>query len=194
MVAKFVDQTIFHGDSSLGIKSIYNKTPDVFKVEKGKEWNTKESDPYHDIISIISKLNKTSGYEPNFMVLSHETYYSLFRCNKNSTPYIKMIEDAEIFPNGKKDIYKVPNWIIPAGCGLIGNSSRVTVERYVYELESENTKSISDDKGLYSCFYLQKPEDRDENNMWNFNLHTYQGIGIHTDNAFLRLENLTKNP
>lgn len=188
-----VNNMIFNGSPSYDAEGIYKDAGDNFTVEKGKEWNTKDGNPYNDIISIISKLSETSRYRPKFMVLSHDAYFSLLKCNKMGVICIKMIEDAGIFPNGRKDIYRVPNSIISSGCGLIGDSSQNNIERYVQKPKYDGMKSISEDEGVYSGIYIQKPEEIDENNKWNFNLRTQQGLHIKRNDAFLRLENLIKS-
>lgn len=45
-------------------------------------------------------------------------------------------------------------------------------------------KNISEDEGVYLCIYLQQSVKMDENNIWNFNLRTQEGMSIHFNDAF----------
>lgn len=194
IVAESIEDMIFNGIPELGIEGVYrNAQTDPYTVVNG--WNTREGDPYDDIISMVSRLGETSKYRPKFMVLSPEAYYSLARTNEFGVSYMKMVEDAGIFPNGRKDIYMVPSNanpesgpIIPMGCGLIGDFGSNIAERYVQQIQAER---ISGDVEHYADIYLQD-FPMDANNMWLFNVQTYQGLGIHFKDAFLKLENLVK--
>jgi hypothetical protein len=193
IVAESIEDMIFNGIPELGLEGIYSDAPaESFTVTKG--WDTKEGNPYDDIISMISKLGETSKYKPKFMVVAPEAYYCLARTNEFGVSYMKMVEDAGIFPNGRNDIYIAPSNanpdsdpIIPPGCGLIGDFGSSIAERYVQQTQAER---ISGEGEYYVDIYL-KDFPMDANNMWLFNLQTYQGLGIHFKNAFLKLEKLT---
>ena len=196
IVAESIEDMIFNGIPEIGIEGIYANAPEEpFTVTT--PWNTKEGNPFDDIISMISKLGETSKYKPKFMILSPEAYYSLARTNDFGVSYIKMVEDAGIFPHGRDDIYMAPSNanpesgpIIPEGGGLIGDFGSNVAERYVQQTQAQR---ISGEGEHFVDIYLQDFA-MDPNNMWLFNVQTYQGLGIHFKEAFLKIDGLTKTP
>jgi hypothetical protein len=195
VVAESIERMIFNGIPELGIEGIYTSAPQTYTVTNA--WNTTNGDPHDDVLQMVSMLEGTSPYEPKFMILSRDAYRMLSKVNKMGISYMSMIEDAEIFPNGRKDIYKAPapanreaDPIIPPGCGLIGDYGSTVAQRFVQQTQAER---LSGEEEHYVDIYLED-FPKNANNMWLFNVLTYQGLGIHFKDAFLKLEGLTKTP
>ena len=193
VVAESIERMIFNGIPELGIEGVYTSAPQTYAVTNS--WDGDNRDPYEDIVKMVSLLEETSPYEPKFMILSRDAYRMLSKVNNMGVSYMSMIEDAGIFPNGRKDIYKAPQPanreaepIIPPGCGLIGDYGSAVAQRFVQQIQAER---ISGEEEHYADIYLRE-FPMDKNNNWSFNVQTYQGLGIHFKDAFLKIEGLTK--
>jgi uncharacterized linocin/CFP29 family protein len=192
IVAESIEDMIFNGIPELGIKGIYNDTNKSFDAPN--PWDSKDGNPYEDVISMVSQLSENGRYRPKFMVLSPDAYYALAKTNNLGVSYLKMIEDAGFFPNGRNDIYMAPananpihDPIIPAGGGLIGDFGNNIAERYVQQTQANR---IEGEEEHYSDIYL-RDFPMNSNNLWEFNVQTYQGLGVHFNAAFLKLGKLT---
>ena len=193
VVAESIERMIFNGIPEVGIEGIYSSAPQTYTVTN--TWDSATRDPYDDVLQMVAMLEETSPYEPKFMILSRDAYRMLSEVNKMGVSYMSMIEEAGIFPNGRKDIYKAPHPanreadpIIPPGCGLIGDFGSTVAQRFVQQIQAER---LSGEEEHFADIYL-RDFPMDINNRWSFNVQTYQGIGIHFKDAFLKIEGLTK--
>jgi uncharacterized linocin/CFP29 family protein len=192
LVAESIEDMIFNGIPELNIKGIYKDAGKIFKTSTS--WNTEKADPYTDIVNIVGQLNESSRYKPKMMVLGSNAYWSLFKTNNMGVSYMKMIEDAGIFPNGRNDIYMAPApanpdspLIIPPTDGVIGDFGNNIAERYV---QNGTGKQNTNKEYPSEIDLIDFPMDK--NNLWAFNVQTYQGLDIHYKDAYIKLENLTK--
>jgi uncharacterized linocin/CFP29 family protein len=198
LVAESIEDMIFNGIPELNIPGVYKYAGKKYPVQKGNEWNRSQSDPYSDIIKIMGMLGETSQYKPKFMVLGSEAYYSFLRVNSLGLSFLKMVEDAGVFPDGRGSIFISPapanldhGPIIPPDGGLIGDFGPNISERYVQNNLGDN---VTDSAGDYTGEISLVEFPMDKNNMISFNVQTYQGIDIHYLNAYVRLENLIAPP
>lgn len=192
VVAESIERMIFNGIPELGIEGIYSSAPQTYTVTN--TWDSDAMNPHKDILKMVAMLEETSPYEPKFMILSRDAYRMLSEVNKMGVSYMSMIEEAGIFPNGRNDIYKAPHPanreadpIIPPGCGLIGDFGSTVAQRFVQQIQAER---LSGEEEHFADIYL-RDFPMDINNRWSFNVQTYQGIGIHFKDAFLKIEGLT---
>lgn len=196
LIAESVERMIFQGLPKYGVEGIYANAGNTIKVPDGEEWNRRDINVYESVIEMVSKLEETSRYEAKWMLLSPEVYYALMKTSKMDSTFKKLITEAGLFDNGK-NIFKAPlpaardgDPIIPLGCGLIGDYGNNIAERYVQE---HHFDSVHGEEEILSDISFQA-FDMDKNNVFNFNLETHQGMGIHYNDAFLRLENLMAFP
>ena len=195
LVAESVEDMIFNGIPELEMQGIYKDAGNTFT--SANPWNVDGGDPYKDILDMVSTLTETSQYKPRMMVLDPRAYWALAKTNDHGVSHLKMVEDAAIFPNGRKDIYISPSRanlegapIIPSGGGLIGDFDKNIAERYVQSPLGSGVSTDEPYKGEISL--VEFPMN--SNNHWSFNVQTYQGINLHYTDAFVRLENVAKTP
>jgi len=181
LVREEIENLILNGNDSLNIKGIYADAGanggSAYSVEEDKEWNTASADIVSDFLEMVELLEP---YEPGRMLLDPKAYMMLFKPNSFGIKPIDHI--AEFFPNGKADIYKVPQFLfgedkqdttpIPAATGLLCAYGNDFGERWVEE--EVNLRQ-------------QVP---DENENIPYNIVTYQTVDIHQTGAYLKLDNL----
>jgi uncharacterized linocin/CFP29 family protein len=176
LVMERIEDMIFNGYDPLNIKGIYADAGATFTVDDGYEWNTSNAQPYNDMVDAFAMLESSGQYTGKKLVLSPTAYREAFKTNVNGIVYMDQI--ASLFPNGKNDIFKAPrtasgNTIIPEAGGLLCDFGNGVAERYVEE-------EIN----------LQQDFAMDENNLFPFNVVTYQSLDVHRVEAFLKLDNL----
>lgn len=177
LVMEAIEDMIFNGNSSMGLSGIYADAGDTFTVDSGYEWNTSSGQPFNDVVDMFGLLENGGQYTGKKLILSPRAYRSAFKTNINGISYMKQI--AELFPNGMNDILKAPltanqaTTIIPEDGGVLCDYGNGIAERYVEE-------EIN----------LQQDFEMDENNLFPFNVVTYQALDIHRTEAFLKLDNL----
>lgn len=194
LIAESVERMIFNGLPEYGIEGIYRDAGGVYKVPKGQEWDKEGVNVYESVVDMVSKLEETSRYEAKWMILSPEVYYKLMRTSKMDSTFKSMIIGSDLFDKGA-NIYRAPlpaskdhDPIIPPGCGLIGDYGNNIAERYV---QAHHFDKIYGDEDVVADISFQAFE-MNENNVFPFTLETHQGMGIHYNDAFLRLENLVE--
>jgi uncharacterized linocin/CFP29 family protein len=180
LVLEGIEDLIFNGNPALKIKGIYEDAGDTYTVEDGYEWNADTAQPFNNMIAAMGQLNSTGKYTGKKLVLSPLAYWSAHKTNSLGISYFDQI--AGLFPNGKADIFQAPptangevdgTTIIPQTGGLLCDFGNSVAERY--EEEAVN---------------LQQDFAMDENNLFPFNVLTYQSLDIHRLEAFLKLDNL----
>jgi uncharacterized linocin/CFP29 family protein len=177
LVMERLEDLIFNGNATLGIKGIFADANDTFTVDNDYEWNTSQGQPYNDIVDAFGQLESSGQYTGKKLILSPKAYRAAYKTNINGISYMNQI--ANLFPGGQKDIFKAPltadqgTTIIPEDGGLLCDFGNGIAERYVEE-----------DINLQQDFAM------DENNLFPFNVVTYQSLDIHRVEAFLKLDNL----
>lgn len=179
MVREGIEELIFLGNSTLGIKGIYADAGNTYEVEDGKEWNEDDAQIVNDVIRMFAALPAKYADMPKKMALSYNAYMMLFKVNDMNIAAIDTIE--KLFPNGRADIYVAPETIygedeevtvIPEDGGVLGVFGNIVAERWVEE--EVNLREM--------------PSNEDD--VIPYNIVTYQTVDIHDVNAFVKLENL----
>lgn len=177
LVLENIEDLIFNGDDALGIKGIYADAGLSFTVDDGYEWNTSQGQPYNDVVDMFGLLRSSGQYRGKKLILSPKAYMEAFKTNTMGVSYMDQI--AKLFPNGLADIFEAPatangdSTIIPEDGGVLCDYGNGIAERYVEEEVN-----------------LQQDFAMDENNLFPFNVVTYQSLDIHFVNAFVKLGNL----
>lgn len=201
VLAESIERMILNGLPKYGIEGIYANAQGgddgIYTVPKGEEWDKPEAHVYESVVDMVSKLEETSRYKAQWLMLSSRAYYKLMKTNKLGTnSFLEMIEGAGLFNNGK-NIFKAPlpanqelDPIIPEGTGLIGDYGNHIAERYT---QAHYFGGIEGDEEVVSEIDF-RAIPLNENNTFVFNLESYQGMSIHFNEAFLRIENLLSTP
>lgn len=178
LVLERLENLIFNGEPTLGIDGIYADAGlDPYVIDDGYEWNTSNGQPFNDMVDMFGTLNATNKFRGKKLALAPRAYWAAQKTNINGISYFDQI--AKLFPNGANDIYIAPltadqdRTIIPADGGLLCDYGPRIAERLVEE-------EIN----------LQQDFEMDENNLFPFNVVTYQSLDIQELDAFLPLENL----
>ena len=177
LVLESIEDMIFNGIPELGIKGIYADAGDTYTVEEGYEWNNAAAQPFDNMIEAMGQLASSGQYLGKKLILSPLAYWSAHKTNSLGVSYFDQI--STLFPNGKADILQAPSTanggstIIPIDGGVLCDFGNGVAERY--EEEAVN---------------LQQDFAMDENNLFPFNVITYQSLDIHRVEAFLKLDNL----
>ena len=177
LVAESIENMIFNGVDDLDIKGIFADAGDTYTVEEDHEWNTEDCNPFNDIVGAASLLGK---YKPRKLVLSQKAYMNAWKVNTMGVSYMDNI--AKLM-GGMQNIYIGPSTadgnstIIPEDGGLICDFGQNIAERYVEE--EINTQSD---------FAM------DKNQMYPFNILTYQVSVPHYLDAFVAIDNLIAEP
>lgn len=177
LVLERLENLLFNGETALDIKGMYADAGKSFTLDEGYEWNTSNGQPFNDMLAMFAKLNKENKYMGKKLALSPLPYWAAHKTNVNGISYFDQI--AKLFPNGANDIYIAPltadqnRTIIPADGGLLCDYGSRIGERYV-----EEEINLQQDFGM------------DENNLFPFNVITYQTLDIHYLDAYMQLGNL----
>lgn len=177
LVLEAIEDMVFNGIPELKIKGIYADAADTYAVEDGYEWNSSNAQPFNDMIAAMGQLASSGKYIGKKLILSPLAYWSAHKTNTLGVSYMDQI--ASLFPNGKADIFQAPSTanggetIIPVDGGVLCDFGNGIAERYV-----EEEVNLQQDFGM------------DENNLFPFNVLTYQSQDIHRTEAFLKIDNL----
>jgi len=177
LVAESIEEMIFNGVPALDVKGIYTDAGKTYTVPEGEEWNTSSGNPYNNIVEACAVLRKGTTFRQKKLVLSSTAYMNAFKTNSLGISYADQI--AKLFPNGANDIIEAPETVnqgtvpIPEDGGLLCDFGLRVARRYVEE-----------DINLQSDFQM------DKNNMYPFNVLTYQVLDMVEEDAFVQLENL----
>ena len=177
LVAESMEDMIFNGVPELEIKGIYADAGSTYTVESDYEWNKDKAEPFNDMVKAFAQLESNGKYTGRKLILSPTAYRTAFKTNTLGISYMSQI--AGLFPNGMADIVKAPqtangnSTIIPVDGGVLCDFGKGVAERYVEE-----------DVNVQGDFPMN------EDNLFPFNVLTYQSIDIHRVEAFLKLDNL----
>jgi len=183
------------------------------------EWDKSSgADPYADIVGAAELLEETSRYHAMFAVVSAKALRMFSRRNSFGISYASMIEDASdrhFFPNGMEDFHIGP---MPANkysddaettlstpilggndVGLIGDFGNRVAERYVQSLSTGLAISDVLNDGAQGQPQADNPQPQGDialreylpgrDNLYPYNIQTFQGLDIHYLDAFCALSN-----
>jgi uncharacterized linocin/CFP29 family protein len=190
LVLENIEDLIFHGDQTLGIKGIYtnatgnNSTPAT--LAGGKEWDapaTTSDDIFNDVVNFVEILTDNTKYTADKMLISRKARMQLFKVDQyTKTSAAAILAESGLFTGGMADILEHP----------------------LYENDSRNANSPFFTKGEGLIFtYNPKVADRvveeevnlrmkgeNESDQYPFNIVTYQTIRVKRTDAFMQLGNL----
>jgi len=178
-VLESVEDMIFNGISEIGIKGIYADAGKSYTVTDNYEWNTTNGNPLNDVVSMMGELTEDGLYgdAEKRLVLSPKAFWAAHKTMPNSNlTFISQI--AALFKNGMADIFQAPATanagatIIPEDGGVLAAFDQEVAERYVEE--EINLRQYAEN----------------DNQIYPFNVVTYQSLDIHDVNAFVKLDNL----
>jgi len=178
-VLESVEDMIFNGIDELNIKGIYADAGKSYAVTDNYEWNTTNGNPLNDVVGMMGELTEDGLYgdAEKRLILSPKAYWAAHKTMPNSSlSFISQI--ALLFKNGMNDILLAPATanggatIIPEDAGVLAAFDQEVAERYVEE----------------EINLRQYAENEDQ--MFPFNVVTYQSIDIHDVNGFVKLDNL----
>ena len=152
-------------------------------------------------------LEETSRYHARWAVLPAKAIRNFSNTTSLGISYAQMIRDASdknFFPNGMDDFYPCPMPalkysndaetilkppIVGTGKeGVIGDYGNRVAERYVQNIASGIAVNDGLDEAPQGDIALvDYPKNRD--NLWPFNIQTYQGVDMHYIDAFCKITN-----
>ncbi len=172
IVAKDVDDIIFNGDPSAGVKGIYADAGDDFTVTTGYEWNSPTNrNPLDTIIDALTQFEASGLYDAKKakLCLSPMAYRLAWKQAPGSGN-VYMEEIAKQFSTTPDAVLKSNR--IPADGGLIAAFDKQVAER-----------NVEEEPNLIE-FGLQP------NSEYPFNFETYQAYHVKKTDGFLQLKNL----
>jgi uncharacterized linocin/CFP29 family protein len=175
-VMEALELTIFQGLEVLDIPGIYSDAGKEYTVDEGSEWNTDNAKAQQDVNGAFAELEEDNIFTGKKLILASRPYRALNTANIYGISPMDQV--AKLMPNGMSDIIKAPSTIsgetiIPADGGLLCDYGNTIAERVVEEEVN-----------------LQQDFAMDENNLFPFNILTYQTQRIHEFDAFCQLKNL----
>jgi hypothetical protein len=211
VVAELVNDMILNGIPYLDtpILGIYANAANTYTVASGSEWDRSgvtSINPFNDILNAVEVLTQTSQYRADFLMLGPKAWVGLNKTNSLGISYMQMLDDSGLFPNGRDSVILAPkpanknaSPIIPATAGVLGMIDNDIAERYVQTMPTgvpvddvlEPQTDITGHSSMTEGDIALMEYPIDKNNMWPFNVQTYQGFSLHYPDAFVALQNLT---
>jgi uncharacterized linocin/CFP29 family protein len=190
LVRENLEDLIFNGDISLGIKGIYrsatgnNSTP--VALAGGKEWNVSTVSPvdiFNDVVDMETKFKDASRYSPDKMVVSPKARMAMFKADQYGNTAASMLAESGLFIGGMSDILEHP---------MRNNDTLQAAKPYFAAkdlgLMFAVDKRVADRIVEEDINLRYKGENESEQHAYN--IVTYQTIRVKRTDAFMKLDNL----